>query len=374
MFTRWWTGSLPRPKTRTSIALVLCAALAITSGCSLLPKEDAEEVLPTITPPKLSEKPTYEVKTETIEEKVQANGKLMSMNEELLFFTANTNETAGSSRVKEVYVKSGDKVQEGQLIAELDVADKERDLRRRQLEFRKDELAMIEVLRKANEMEPEELEQRKIDFELKRTELVELQESIANAKLTAPFSGTIVTLYVEKGATVQAYSPVAVLADLSQLTVAASFGKDDLKQIAPGMEAVVSINSAGEHAGKVKKLPSQESNDNNNGGGNPWIPGGDQGQQPEKDSIDKYLLVELAKLPDGVTRGTPLYVTVITNRKENAIVIPPSALRSYNGRSYVQVVDTDGSKREVDVEVGMQTATQVEIVKGLTPGQKVVGN
>jgi len=27
----------------------------------------------------------------------------------------------------------------------------------------------------------------------------------------------------------------------------------------------------------------------------------------------------------------------------------------------------------VDVEVGQQTATQVEIIKGLEPGQKVVG-
>ncbi|MDU2242948.1 MAG: efflux transporter periplasmic adaptor subunit, partial [Paenibacillus sp.] len=41
--------------------------------------------------------------------------------------------------------------------------------------------------------------------------------------------------------------------------------------------------------------------------------------------------------------------------------------------TYVQVVEEDGTKREADVEVGMQTSTDVEIVKGLTPGQKVVG-
>jgi len=55
------------------------------------------------------------------------------------------------------------------------------------------------------------------------------------------------------------------------------------------------------------------------------------------------------------------------------VVIPPSALRTLSGRYYVQVVEADGTKREVDVEVGQQTATQVEIIKGLEPGQKVVG-
>ncbi|WP_199619133.1 efflux RND transporter periplasmic adaptor subunit [Paenibacillus alkalitolerans] len=374
MYMKWWTENSPHRnrKTRAAIALLLTATVAFASGCSLLPKEDDEEVLPTITPPKLSEKPTYEVKTESIEQNVQGIGKLMSMQEEILFFTSNTNATSGDSRVKEVYVETGEQVEAGQLIAELDVTDKERDLRRKRFEFRKEELAMIEVLRKADEYEPEELEQRKIDFELKRTELTDLEEEISNAKLTAPFSGTIVTMYVKKGSTVKAYDPVAVIADLTKLTVAAEFGRDDLKEIAVGMDAVVSINSAGSHQGKVDRLPTQESNNNNNGGG---FPGGNpgNGQQPQQDSIEKYLLVKLDKWPEGLTRGTPLSVSVITNRKENAVVIPPAALRSYNGRSYVQVVDQEGNKREVDVEVGLQTATQVEIVKGLTPGQKVVG-
>ena len=68
-----------------------------------------------------------------------------------------------------------------------------------------------------------------------------------------------------------------------------------------------------------------------------------------------------------------IIINIITQRKENAIVIPPSTLRSIGSRTYVQVVDSNGSKREVDVEVGQQTSTEIEILKGLTPGQKVVG-
>jgi macrolide-specific efflux system membrane fusion protein len=363
---RWLTGDSKRPNrsARIALALFLGAALALTSGCSLLPKEAEEEVLPTITPPKLSEKPTYDVRVEKMEQKVQGIGKIMSLNEENLFFTPTGEAGGGSFRIKEVYVKSGDTVEAGAVVAELDVADKQRELRRAKLEFRQEELKMIEILRKADEYEPEELEQLKVDFELKRTTLVELEETIANAKLTAPFDGSIVSLKVKAGDTVQAYQPVAVLADLSELVVAADFSADDLNDVAPGMDAVVAISAAGDHKGKVDRLPTAEEDEN--GGGNP-------NGEPEEDSVDKYLLVELETWPADVARGTPLSVTVITDRIDQAVVIPPAALRSYNGRSYVQVVDAEGNKAEVDVEVGMQTSTQVQILKGLEPGQKVVG-
>jgi macrolide-specific efflux system membrane fusion protein len=370
MSTKWWTECLKRHKgpMRLTLTVFVAAALALTSGCSLLPKEDEEEVLPTITPPKLSEKPTYEVLTQTMEEKVQGIGKMMSLKEEKLFFTNDgaSGTGAGTFRVKEVYVESGETVKAGQMIAELDVSDKVRELRRAKLEFRKEELNMITILRKADEYEPEELEQLKIDFELKRTAMVELEEGIAGAQLAAPFAGTVVTLYVKRGDTVQPYDPVAIVADLSKLAVAVELSRDALHKVAVGMDAVVNISSAGSHAGKVDRLPTR-TNTNNNGNPN----GNPNGNQ--EDTIDKYVLVELSKWPEGVTRGTPLSVNFIINRKENAVVIPPAALRSYNGRSYVQIIDAEGNKREVDVEVGMQTATQVEILKGLEPGQKVVG-
>lgn len=358
MFMKWWTGDSRRRNRAARTALISCiaAAVAVTSGCSLLPKENEEEILPTITPPKLSEKPTYEVVTATLESKVQAVGKVMATKEENLFFTGGGQ--GGSFRLKGIYVEAGQKVEAGELIAELDVSEKERELRRARLEFRREELAMIEVLRKQDEYEPEELEQLKVDFELKRTTLVELEETIASAKLYAPFAGTIVSVKAKSGDMIEAYKPVAVISDLSKLAIAAKPSRENLSKIAVGMDAVVSLGTAGQHPGKVQRLPEEQQS----GGGN-----------NEEDSIENYMIVELEKWPEGATRGMPLNVTVITNRIENAIVIPPAALRSYGGRSYVQVVDEEGNKAEVDVEVGMQTSTQVQIVKGLQPGQKVVG-
>lgn len=372
MSTKWWTGGSPinmiRMNWKTMVAAMLMSSLLVTSGCSLLPKEEEEEVLPAVNPPKLSKKPEYAVKTDTLITKVNGSGRLLSAKEEELFFTED------NKRIKEVSVKTGDQVQAGQPIAELDVSEQETQLRQKKLQMRKEELAMIEKLRQAAEKMPEQLEQDKIDFELKREEMTKLEETIAKAKVTAPFSGTVVGMYVKKGDMAKAYESVAVVADLSQLTVAATLSAEDLKKVAIGMEVDVDINGAGKHKGTIRQLPNPNSQSQSNGGGmGGGYNGGGSGQEKQQDSIENYLLVDLEQMPDKVTRGTPLSVSVIIAKKENAIVIPAAALRSISGRNYVQVVDEKGNKREADVEIGQQTSTDVEIIKGLSPGQKVVG-
>lgn len=369
MFMRWSTANF-NPKrcsvrSRKRAILALLVALFMTAGCSLLPEEQDVEELPIITPPPLSKRPEYVVQTGTIETKVRGVGKIMSMQEEELFFTL---EGSGPYRVKEIYVQNGDYVEEGQLIAELDVTDLHNQLRSRKLQFRNDEIEMIRTLRRKNEMSPEEFEQAQIDFEQKRTELLELEEQIERSQLRAPFSGTIVSLSIKRGDTVQAYDPVAVIADLNRLTVAAELSKNDLPQIAVGMDALVDINNVGQQVGKVSRLPVEDS-DSDQGGGYPGYPP----NQQDRDSIDKYLLVELDPFPEEAVRGTPLSVVIVTERRENVVVVPPSTIHTYGGRTYVQVVEEDGTRREVDVEIGRKTSTQVEIISGLEPGQKVVG-
>ncbi|GIP36160.1 efflux RND transporter periplasmic adaptor subunit [Paenibacillus sp. J2TS4] len=366
MFSKWWmANSFNRNKFKWSkIAAVslLCLSVIAFSGCSFLPKEEEEEELPVINPPKLSTKPEYEVKTGPLEKTVRGSGKLMSLTEEELFFTEE------NKRIKEIYVQTGDSVEAGQLIAELDVSDLESQLRQKRLQNKKEELALIDVLRDSGDKTSDQIEQAKIDFQLKKEEMAELEESIAKSKLYAPFSGTVVGMYMKKGDSPKAFDTVAVLADLSNLTVAATLSAEDLKNVAVGMDVRVDINTLGQHKGKILQLPSPKADPNENN--RPGWGGNDSNQ---KDTIDNYMLVQLDEKPENLSRGLRLSVTVILERKEEAILIPVSTLRTMTGRNYVQVVDENGNKREVDVEVGQQTSTEVEILKGLTPGQKVVG-
>ena len=254
MSMRWlMANSSLHKRTFRSIALIFMVMLLVfTAGCSLLPDEKVEEELPTITPPKLSQKPEYIVKTDTLETKVRGIGKLMSLNEEELFFVSD------NMRIKDIYVKVGDYVNEGQLIAELDVNDLENQLRTQRYTLRSEELHMIEMLRKADEISAEELEQAVIAFELKRTKLVEIEKEIGKSKILAPFSGNIVSLAMSKGDTSRAYEAVAAVSDLTRLTVATNIGTEDRKKIAVGMEVIVDINAAGTHTGKIERMPVEK--------------------------------------------------------------------------------------------------------------------
>lgn len=375
MSMRWWTafsskreGRSPGNggRVRTAGMLAVVALSVAVSGCGLLPDEPEEADLSSIQLPQISKKPEYEVSTKTLETTVSGSGKIMSTQEKTLYYT--TKKLEGKF-IKKLYIQVGDVVKAGQPIAELDVEDMKDSLRSQQLAFRQLELEMKQTLRDKDTMDPIDFEQKQINFEKQRQDIVDLQQDIADAVLTAPFGGTVVSVSVQEGASVKAYDPICIIADPTKLVVTGNLSKDDLEKVAVGMEVEVDINSAGKVKGKVRSLP-QPQTDNNNGNGN----GGGQGNGGQKiERPEQYLLVDVPQLPKTAVRGTPLTVKVIVNRKENAVVIPLSALRTIGARTYVQVVEADGSKREVDIEVGQQTSTDAEVLQGLTPGQKVVG-
>lgn len=357
MSMKWWMGNLFHKN-----IVILLAFVIVLSGCSLLPNEKEEEILPEIVPPQISQKPEYTVATKTLESKVPVLGKLISLEEETLYFSI------GDRNVKDVYVKNGDKVKAGDIIAELDVDEMEKNLRLERISFQRDELAMKELLRQRDEMDQGEFEAQRIAFEEKRQKLADMAADINKATIVAPFSGTIVSLTVQKGDMAKAYSSVAIVANTSLMIPASKLTKTEQEKVTIGMEAQVTISNVGTFKGKISQMPSKTTDSNSGGGGNP---GG--GNETSVERIEDFMLIEVKDLPAGLTRGTPVSIQIVTKRTENAIVIPPSALRSVGNRTYVQVVDEKGNKSEVDVEVGQQTSTDVEILQGLKPGQKVVG-
>lgn len=355
MSMKWWTENL----FKRSMVVVLSASLVLSSGCSLLPAEDEEEVIPEIAPAQISKKPEYEVTTTTLETSIPLIGKLISLEEETMFFTLD------GKNLKELNVKVGTTVKAGQVIGQLDVDVLVKSLRQERLSFRKIENEMKDTLRQRDEMDPIEFEGKLIAFEEQKQKLVDMEEEIGKATLKAPFAGTIVSLNVQKGDLIKAYAPIAIVADTSKITAAAKISKSELEKLGVGMEVTADITSVGKFKGKIKQLPYKTEEQNNGGGG-----GGSGVEKPEKP--EDFLIVDLKDLPKNLNRGMPLSIKVITKRTENAIVIPPSTLRSIGSRTYVQVIEGE-VKREVDVEVGQQTSTNIEILKGLKPGQKVVG-
>lgn len=330
-----------------ALPLLLLLSAILLGGCGMLPKADQAELLDLIEPPAIAEKPVYTAARGTIEKKSSGTGKVMTDPTASLHFTEE------GRKVKAVGIAVGDRVKKGQVLAELDTDDLEIQMLRKEVEIRRKELDIIAALRgDTGEEADRKLAER--EMALLQAEMAELRDKRDGSRLIAPFDGEVTSLAIEPGDAIPAYESAAVVSDLSGRVAAVKFGSDALAAIAVGMEAVIDLNGVGERIGRVARLPVDP----------------DAGE--EEGNLDAYVLIGLDSY-EGIAVGTPLSAAIVTKRREDTVLIPPSALRTHAGRTYVQAVDESGSKREIDVEVGMTTATEIEIVKGLEAGQQVVG-
>jgi macrolide-specific efflux system membrane fusion protein len=64
--------------------------------------------------------------------------------------------------------------------------------------------------------------------------------------------------------------------------------------------------------------------------------------------------------------------TVVLEQKPDALWLPPAAIQTFRGRTFVFVQQADETQRRVDVVTGIETDERVEIVSGLEAGQTVV--
>ena len=70
--------------------------------------------------------------------------------------------------------------------------------------------------------------------------------------------------------------------------------------------------------------------------------------------------------------GDNVTVTVLLASKEAVLWLPPDAIRSAGGRTFV-IINSESGPQRADVEIGLQTRDRVEIISGLEEGQVVVG-
>jgi len=84
--------------------------------------------------------------------------------------------------------------------------------------------------------------------------------------------------------------------------------------------------------------------------------------------------VALDSPPSGNTYQAGDKVTVVVQlaSKESVLWLPPDAIRSAGGRTFV-IINSENGPQRVDVEIGLQTRDMVEISSGLEEGQVVVG-
>lgn len=325
------------------LTLIVTVGLVV-AGCALLPVEKTEE-LPTLIEPPPSRMVTYEVKKDRIVEEIRSLARVAPTLETNLYFKQ-------SGRLAHLHVEPGQRVQEGEILAQLETGTLEH-----QIEMAKLDLAMAELRLAAVQTggTPVDIRLQELAVEKARLEVANLENRLEMASIRAPHDGVVQSVRVQVGQLMQEYNTAIVVADPASMELQVELRRlDDVNKLARGQAALVEVRRDQWAPATVVQITERETG--------------------SLASMSYIVHVELEEGLDaaGLRMGDLVTTRLIVQEKEDTLVIPRAALREFMGRRYVRLLDGE-ARREVDVEVGIMTPTEVEIIKGLSEGDTVIG-
>ena len=181
------------------------------------------------------------------------------------------------------------------------------------------------------------------------------------ARITAPYDGVVTWRFSDTGSLVQAGTsntsglPVVTIAQINVLRLRIPVPESLASKVRIGDSADVNVQATGEHfTGKVARFT---------------------------DSLDmstRTMQVEI-DVPNPTYHLQPgMYanVTLSANSRPNALTVPIQAIqRSETKKTTVLIVDPHNRVQSREVQVGVESSNNVEILDGLTEGERViVGN
>ena len=274
-----------------------------------------------------------------------------------------------SGDIRQVFVREGEAVKAGQVLARLDTADLEAKLTDRigALEASRAQLALAEKTRTQNRtlLTQGFISQNAYDSAesnlsvtqgtLKSYEAqVQLaRNALRDAIVTAPMSGTLAKRHVQPGEKVNFDSPLFTIVDLGKMELQAMVPANDIPEIALDMPVELSIDGFGERsfAGSVERI-------------NPMTEAGTRAilvfvQIPNPDTALKGGMFASGRIR--LAAGTPVPT------------LPVAAIRSEAGQTFVWTIE-GGKLIRRNVLLGRrdEAAARVEIKSALPPETQVL--
>lgn len=254
----------------------------------------------------------------------------------------------GSGRIAEMLVREGERVREGQPLARLD----DREARARIAELEARAAYWREEVRRAQALADKGIKSREAEQKA-QSELGQVQAAISAARqrradllVTSPLDGEVLRRDFEVGEVVDVNDALFWVGAPRPLRVTADVDEEDIADIRPGQKVLIKADAFPDRVleGKVDRVT------------------------PKGDPINKTFRVRVA-LPDETPLlvGMTAEVNVITKEKADALLIPAGAVAG--GQA---LVVADGLLQARPVRLGVRGRSEVEVVEGLAPGDRVV--
>jgi macrolide-specific efflux system membrane fusion protein len=257
---------------------------------------------------------TVQVEKGPIEERVEATGEVSPMNRVEI-------KPPISGRIEQLLADEGDKVKAGQVLAWMSSSDR------------------AAILDAARSQGPAEVKK--------------WQDAYKPTPVVAPLSGVLILRNVVVGQTVDASAVLFAMSD--KLIVLANVDEADIGRVKTNMPARVTLDAYPDTSvdGRVFQILQEGTNVSN--------------------VITYGVKVELKETPAFFRSQMTANVNLILKRKEDALIVPATAV--YDGRGggkQVMIPIEKGKPERRDVETGIESGDRIEIVSGVTEGETIL--
>lgn len=341
---------------RIMLAVIAGAVIFSASGCYFLPEEEELLEAPVVRENEVSYTTTAATKRD-LTKQILTPGAIASGTE----YNARFQDVGGN--IKAVYVHAGDTVEEGQLLAEFEtyeldsnIARKEKELYREQLEY---DIAVEK--HESENVKAKEL----LDVELMQNDLDKLYDEKEAAKLYSGVSGTVsYVLTCSPGDWVNPGVTVVKVIDVTDLYI--KIDPDEKEEFMVGRP--IKIRYDGEYFdGTIVGNTTGEQWDEASGGPLKDENGDDILTAP----TDAVTVRFNDMIPESSSVGNIADTLLILDERKDVIVISANLVKTVDGVKCVYVFK-DNQRTQVNVTLGLQSGSLVEITSGLEEGDEVI--
>jgi len=212
-----------------------------------------------------------------------------------------------------------------------------------------------------------DLQSSQLSVELKRNALQDAKDKLADYFIRAPFDGTLALINIKKADSVSIGTVVATLITKTQLAEI-SLNEVDVAKIKIGQKSTLTFDAIPDLtiSGVVADIDT--------------IGTVSQGV------VTYTVKISFDKQDERIKPEMSVSATIITDMKQDVLVVPNSAIKSQAGTSYVESFDkpltppTNGligsistiSPKKIPVEVGLTNDSESEIISGIKEGDVIV--
>ena len=343
---------------------------------------------------------TKKAKKGSFSKKVDATGEIFAT--ELIDVGAQV-----SGQIKKLYVKLGDQVKKGDMIASIDSSTQQNsiDNKEAQLAIYKAQLESAKValniaktqfdrenaLFSKNATSKQEFESAKNTYSANSAKIKELEAQIKQTnielstakinlgytKITAPRDGTVVSVQVEEGQTVNANqtTPTIVnIADLSRVKMKMQIAEGDITKIKVGTPVEYSILSepTKKFQTTVSSIDPGLTTLSDGSYGSSSSSKSSYSSSSSSSSAVYYYAQSIVDNKDGILRiGMTTQNELLIANVKDAIIVPSIGIKKDENGTFVYVLK-DGKPVKTAVKTGIKDNLDTQIISGINEGDEII--